>query len=214
MRFRLSLLLVAVGLVGCTTRVPAGYEDLPGVHLAAIGDSITYGYGLTTGEAWPTRLQELLGDEYAVVNFGHNGASALEAGQWPYSGLPEYDDALNFAPEIVISMLGTNDSREGIWDPETYRQEYGAMLDTLAELDSTPAVHLALPPPAWENDFPIRGDTIEQEVLPAIQELATDRGWPVIDANTPFDDEALMQDGVHPTAEGAQLIAETVAEAL
>ena len=209
-----TIALAALLLVGCTTRVPAGFEDLPGTHVAAVGDSITYGYGLDADEAWPARLQELLGDEYAVVNFGHNGASALEAGQWPYSSLPEYEDALAFAPGIVVSMLGTNDSREGIWDPGTYRQDYGAMLDSLAELESAPAIHLALPPPAWENDFPIRGDTIEQEVLPAIQELATDRGWAVIDTNTPLRDEALMQDGVHPTAEGAELIGEAVAAAL
>lgn len=210
---RLLLFACCAALLGCS-RVPKDFEELDGVRVAAVGDSITYGYGLTADEAWPALLQELLGDDYAVVNFGHNGASALEAGQWPYSGLREYPQALAFEPEIVVSMLGANDSRESWWHEDDYRRDYAAMLDGFEEQATPPTVWLALTPPAWDNDFWIRGEVIVEEVLPANQELADDRGWGVIDANSPFDDEALMQDGVHPTADGAALIAEAVAAAL
>lgn len=214
MTLRPTPLLILLLLVGCSSRVPAGFEELPGTHVAALGDSITFGYGLDAEEAWPALLQSELGDSYAVVNFGRNGANALEAGQWPYSATSQHDDALTFAPEIVISMLGTNDSRDEYWDADDYRRDYGAMLDGFTALESAPAVWLTLPPPAWDNSFLIRGEVIEQEILPAIEELATDRGWALIDAHSPFDDEGLVQDGVHPTVEGAGLIAGAVEAAL
>jgi acyl-CoA thioesterase I len=207
-------LLPTLLLLGCASRIPSGFEDLPGVHVAALGDSITYGYGLSADEAWPALLQESLGEDYAVVNFGRSGANALEAGQWPYSGLAQHDDALRFEPVIVVSMLGTNDSRAEYWDADDYRRDHGAMLDGFAALESVESIHLAWPPPAWDNDFLIRGDVIAAEVLPAIDALGAERGWPVIDAHAAFDDAALMQDGVHPTAEGAALIADAVTEAL
>jgi len=210
----LSALVALILLAGCASRVPADFESLTGVRVAALGDSITFGYQLSADEAWPARLQELLGDEYAVVNFGHNGANALEAGQWPYSGLKEYEQALTFEPAVVVSMLGANDSRAEYWDEADYRRDYAAMLDDFEGLPSPPAVWLALTPPAWDNDFLIRGEVIADEVLPANQQLADDRGWGVIDAHTPFDDAGLTLDGVHPTAEGAEVIAEAVAGAL
>lgn len=44
-------------------------------RLAAFGDSLTYGYGVDAAEAWPARLQALLGESYGVevLNLGVSG---------------------------------------------------------------------------------------------------------------------------------------------
>ena len=44
------------------------------VKVTCVGNSITYGYGLANPktDSYPSQLQQLLGEEYEVGNFGHN----------------------------------------------------------------------------------------------------------------------------------------------
>ena len=52
------------------------------IKVACIGNSITYGYGLDNPdkESYPARLQEMLGNNYDVKNFGKSGATLLNKG--------------------------------------------------------------------------------------------------------------------------------------
>ena len=52
------------------------------IKVACVGNSITYGTGLADRdtEAYPVRLQEMLGDGYIVGNFGKPGATLLNKG--------------------------------------------------------------------------------------------------------------------------------------
>jgi sialate O-acetylesterase len=56
---------------------------------------------------------------------------------------------------------------------------------------------------------------IRQEVIPRIARAARERQVPVIDLYRALQGRAdLFPDGIHPSAEGARVIAETVARAL
>ena len=65
------------------------------------GDSNTYGYNPVTGGRWPEdirwtgRLQQLLGDEYKVIEEGCNGRTTMykAPGEGWKSGLPEFPQA-------------------------------------------------------------------------------------------------------------------------
>lgn len=83
------------------------------------GDSNTYGYDPKgSGERypkqfrWTTILQNLLGENYTVINEGKNGrTTAFDRPGEERNGLNEFLPRLRAheAPDIVLIMLGTND---------------------------------------------------------------------------------------------------------
>jgi len=77
-------------------------------RVACIGDSITQGSG------YPDRLQELLGSDYEVGNFGVDGSTVSQETAMPYMRQDKFIDAMEFKPDIVIIMLGTNDANPEI----------------------------------------------------------------------------------------------------
>ena len=78
------------------------------IKVACVGNSITYGTGVAEREknAYPVKLQQMLGDKYEVGNFGKPGATLLNKGHRPYTQQQEYKDALAFAGDIVVIHLG------------------------------------------------------------------------------------------------------------
>src|SRR5689334_724667 len=88
---------------------PADYKAP--VNVACIGDSITQGSGAAKGQSYPSQLQAMLGDQWKVGNFGVSGRTLLKKGDYPYWKENAYQDALKSAPDVVIIMLGTNDTK-------------------------------------------------------------------------------------------------------
>ena len=84
---------------------------------ACVGNSITYGYTLPDREtnAYPAKLQKMLGDDYVVGNFGKSGATLLNKGHRPYMQQEEYHKAIDFAGDIVVIHLGINDTDPRDW---------------------------------------------------------------------------------------------------
>ena len=83
--------------------------------VAAVGDSITWGYGIDdrVQNAYPSQLQTLLGDQWHVGNFGRSGARVAINSANPYYGSPEYQQALEFSADVVVIALGINDCSVG-----------------------------------------------------------------------------------------------------
>jgi lysophospholipase L1-like esterase len=51
------------------------------IKIACIGDSITAGHGASNASfAYPSQLQQLLGSDYEVKNYGHSGRTMLKKG--------------------------------------------------------------------------------------------------------------------------------------
>ena len=62
------------------------------IKVACVGNSITYGSGVANREvnAYPVKLQGMLGDKYEVGNFGKPGATLLNKGHRPYTQQQEF----------------------------------------------------------------------------------------------------------------------------
>ena len=86
----------------------------PPIKVACVGDSITLGAGLGDN-TYPEQLQRMLGGNYAVRNFGVSGATLLTNGDKPYVQQDLYHQSLSFQPDVVVIMLGTNDSKPQNW---------------------------------------------------------------------------------------------------
>ena len=87
------------------------------IKVACIGNSITDGFGIDmrTAYGYPAQLQQLLGKDYWVKNFGVSSRTMLNKGDYPYMNEMAWKDALAFKPDIVIIKLGTNDSKPENW---------------------------------------------------------------------------------------------------
>jgi lysophospholipase L1-like esterase len=188
------------------------------IRVAAVGDSITHGRGIEDRErhSYPAQLGRLLGPRYDVRNFGVSARTMLRRGDHPYWREAAFEAAKAFAPDIVVIKLGTNDTKPQNW---RYRDEFAAdsaaMVDAFAALPSRPKIWICAPAPAFSTRGGIRDAVIRDEVVPMIQRVAADRRVAVIDLYAALRGRAtLFPDGIHPNAEGARLIAETVARAI
>ena len=181
------------------------------IKLACIGNSITAG-----ASNYPTYLQKLLGSDYQVENDGVGGTTMLKKGDSPYWTNGRLRQALAFMPDMVTIKLGTNDTKSQNWDAHggEFKDDYLSMIDTLNTLSTKPDIFLVLPVPVFRTNYGIR-DNILKEIIVIIKEIGTERGLPVIDANTPLLGFGnYFSDGIHPNGAASDTIAHVIYRAL
>jgi acyl-CoA thioesterase I len=182
------------------------------IRVACVGDSITEGSGADEGMSYPAQLQQLLGAGWLVGNFGRSGCSLLKKGDFPYWNESVCRSALNFRPDVVVIMLGTNDTKPQNW---RYREEfvgdYLELVESFRGLATRPRIHVCLPCPVFgEGNFDITAEGLA-EYLKLIQDLATRRSLGLIDLHSILCDKPqLIPDRVHPSTEGAAELAKAV----
>jgi len=180
------------------------------IRVACVGDSLTEGSG------YPANLQIMLGANYNVGNFGVSGSSVLLSSDRPYMKQTACQKSKVFQPSIVIIMLGTNDARATAYESiNNFSDDYKKLISEYQALTSNPEIWLVKPPPILENDLKLNDTNLKQEVIPQIEQVANELHLPTIDVNTILTNypEYLM-DGVHPSSEGAALIANEINQAI
>jgi len=184
--------------------------------VACVGDSITWGFSiLNPGKhGYPAVLQRLLGDGFEVRNFGHNDAAARLDADTPYASKRAYRESLSWEPDIVILMLGTNDTKPWNWQPEAFRQGYSYLVDSYLSLPSHPQVVLVAPIRIFRVfNMPIlvlNPDTLEEGVRPALREIAAGKKLQLVDLYGLFENARYCKDGIHPQKRGARMLAEAI----
>ncbi|MCW4007966.1 MAG: GDSL-type esterase/lipase family protein [Candidatus Bathyarchaeota archaeon] len=179
-------------------------------HVACLGDSITESSG------YPEYLQALLGANSVVGNFGVSGATVSFNSYKPYYFEAAFERAKRFEPTTVIIMLGTNDARTDYYQQiDNFVTDYTRIINSLQALSSKPQIFLVKPPPIFNNAYDLNGTSFVEGVLSRIEQVAKTLGLPVIDVYTPLANHPeYFPDGVHPNTEGAQIIANTVYNAI
>ncbi|MBN7814026.1 DUF459 domain-containing protein [Algoriphagus pacificus] len=187
------------------------------IKIACVGNSITQGPGRDNPDSYPLQMQALLGDAYEVVNFGVSGRTLLRKGDYPYWNEPQFQQVKDFAPDILVIMLGTNDSKPQNWQyASEFRQDY---LDMIAEFKKTMPVdgkvYVVMPVPVTKDNFNIRAEVMNNEQRMMIMDIARDSGSEMIDLYTPLMNKGeLLPDGVHPNTEGLGIMASVIARAI
>ncbi|MBQ6086157.1 MAG: sialate O-acetylesterase, partial [Bacteroidaceae bacterium] len=192
------------------------------VKVACVGNSITYGAFIDNREKYhyPAQLQGYLGEEYEVRNFGLNGATLLLQGDYPYMKSPQYQQSLDFLPDIVIIKLGTNDTKPWNWEHKAdFRKDYKTLIDSYRALSSKPRIILLTPLRCFlpDNDPGINSQRIAQEVRPMVEEMAYNEKLDIINMHNVVGDTwdaAVMPDRLHPSALGAGSMALKIAKHL
>lgn len=193
-------------------------------RIACVGDSITYGATIRdkSHDSYPAQLGTMLGRKYSVKNFGASGYTLQESCDRPYTSHKRYKKSLDFKPNVVLIMLGTNDTKPYNWiSTEAFQDDYRQLILSYQELPSRPDVILMTPASVFPENFnPAKPYKIRAgvagEAAKAVRELAKELGLPFIDIHevTASHPEFFLQDGVHPNELGAKAIARTVYEAL
>lgn len=187
------------------------------IKVACVGDSITRGFSIyRRGHyCYPSVLNRLLGQEYMVENFGVTSTTAMKSADFPYKTTKKYRMSLDFQPDVVLLMLGSNDTKTYNWNKETFNREYRELVNVYRNLESHPKVYIMIPPTV----FTFNGKTlnhhsktlIDNELVPGLKGLAADMGLETIDIFSALNKrDMFFIDRLHPNRKGARTIAEKV----
>ena len=170
------------------------------VTVAALGDSLTQGYGLPQGDGLVPRLESWLhahGADVTLINAGVSGdTTAGGLGRMGWTLAPGVDG--------LIVALGGNDLLRGI-DPGVTRANLSGILDA-ARQSGVRAMLVGIAAPGnYGPDYRAAFDAVYAD-------LGVEYGVPVVPSmlaaivDSP-DPAALMQpDGIHPNARGVERI--------
>ena len=113
--------------------------------LACVGDSITQGVGAKRGQSWPGQAQKVLGKKWQVKNFGLSGTTLMNSGNKPYQKSQQFKDALSSNPDVVVIMLGTNDTKPVNWrhSAKDYEADYRDLISDFQKIASKPRIYFA-----------------------------------------------------------------------
>ncbi|MEO6007313.1 MAG: arylesterase [Vicinamibacteraceae bacterium] len=174
-------------------------------RLVVLGDSIAAGYGLRRDESFPARLQERIDREglgYEVVNAGVSGDTSA-------GGLRRLDWALDGDVRVLIVELGGNDGLRGL-PPEELKKNLTNIVR--AARDRHLAVLLCgmeAPPnagPAYATAFREAFSAVARDERVPLVRFVLDNVAGIASLN--------QDDGIHPNARGARIVADTVWPAL
>lgn len=210
---RLFVLLAISTITASIVLYKLNQEPSPdAIRVACVGDSLTQ----LTG--YPFELEKQLGrKDYIVRNFGVGSTAVSLDSDTAYMDTTAFQNALEFQPEIVIIMLGTNDAQPSFHIRNvTFVGDYMQLVAEFQKLSNDPEIWIVLPPPIF-ND---QGGKISSEyfaniLIPLIEQVANEANLPLIDVYSALAGyPEYFPDGVHPTSEAAELIAIEVYKAI
>lgn len=193
-------------------------------RIACIGDSITFGAGVLKTrktDAWAPVWQRSLGDSFQVLNYGVSGATLQREGDFPYDKVGFLRKLEKAEPELIVLMLGTNDSKPYNWEEARFAREYEELVKKLADKPWPHRVALMTPPKAFPEEktgviaFDVDNAPIRDSIRPLVFSLGDKYALPVVDLYGLTEEHPeYFCDGVHPNELGNQVIARYIQEQL
>jgi acyl-CoA thioesterase-1 len=192
-------------IIGLLALAPLGAQA-PKKVLAVFGDSLSAGYGLAAGQSYPDDMQRTLDKEgyaWRVVNLGISGDTTE-------GGVSRIQSAVRLKPAVVLLELGGNDGLRGL-PLKVTRQNLETMIVAFQQAGAKVVLAGMTLPPNYGPDYiksfeKIYTDLAAEYKLKLIPFLLSDILTP--------DLRYLQRDGIHPTAEGAEIVSGTVLKAV
>ena len=171
------------------------------------GNSITAGYGLSVEQAFPAILQDRLdslGYDYKVVNAGLSGETTS-------GGINRIDWVLQTVPDIFVLELGANDGLRGL-DLNITEQNLKGIIEKVRKANPNVKIILAgmMVPPNMGSDYATSFQNIFKQVADEKDVVLV----PFILDGVAGNPELNLPDGIHPTPEGHEIVADNVWEYL
>jgi acyl-CoA thioesterase I len=167
------------------------------VHVVALGDSLTAGYGLPAKDGFVPRLEAALtaqGVSVVIANAGVSGDTASD-------GLARLDWSVPQWADAVIVELGANDMLRGI-DPQVTRDALDAILARLAKRHMTVLLCGMKAAPNLGADYGRTFDSIYPELAAKYGAVL----YPFFLDGVAAERALVQPDGLHPNAAGVGVI--------
>ena len=179
--------------------------------VACIGDSLTRGYLLEDAQSYPAQLQQLLGAQYEVRNFGHTSSYVIDDGPVEYRNTEDYSAAIRYDADILIFMFGSNDVGAYNFTPLYFQNQYRELIDSFRQTKKNPKIYLIIAPDSHDLHFGLIQQTI-QPVMTLGQQLPAT----VINPYYLFlgHPEDYLSDGLHLTGIAYGKLAQLVLRAM
>ena len=205
-----GFLLVWLSLVSCgggdasepmsTSELVDGVAEVaPGrPRIVVLGDSLTSGLGLRSDEAYPARLQEQVraeGYDYEVVTAGVTGDTTA-------GGLRRLEWVLEGDVRILVVALGGNDGLRGL-PVAQMKENLGEIITCATEREIAVLLAGMEAPPNF-------GALYTDQFREAFRALAREHDIafvPFLLDGVAGNADLNQADGIHPNAEGAQMVA-------
>ena len=171
------------------------------LKVVALGDSLTAGYGVAAGQAFPDQLQAALrakGYDVEIANAGVSGDTADD-------GLARFDWSVPQGTDALIVELGANDMLRG-FKPAITRKALGAVLDKAKAMDLPVLLTGMRAAPNLGADYGRAYDAI-------FPDLAKSDGailYPFFVEGVVANPRLNQADGLHPTAAGVAIIVQKI----
>lgn len=178
------------------------------VHILALGDSLTQGYGLLDSEGFVPQLRNWVaetGTDVRIVNGGVSGDTTA-------GGLARVEWSLTPEIQAMIVALGGNDLLRGI-PPEAARANLEGIM-TVAQAHGLEVLLIGMEAPGnYGPDYKQAFDAIYPDLAQSHDALYLDSFFAGLmqDGQAPDDLTEVMQlDGLHPNALGVARIVDAV----
>jgi acyl-CoA thioesterase I len=171
------------------------------IKMVVLGDSLSAGFGLPGPAAFPARLQKALksnGIDVDMINAGVSGDTSS-------GGRDRLDWSVPEGTEAVIVELGANDALRGI-DPKITREALSEIVTQLKARKIAVLLCGMLAPPNYGSDFAARFNTI----YPDLSKSFGVSLYPFFLEGVAADARLNQPDGLHPTAEGVDVIVKNI----
>jgi acyl-CoA thioesterase I len=169
--------------------------------IVAFGDSLTAGLGLPENEAFPAQLEKALrarGQKVKVVNAGVSGDTAAD-------GLARLDWAMPDDASAVIIELGANDALQGL-DPAATKATLEKII-TQVKARRLPILLAGTEAPRNLGKEYVESFRALYQDLAARYDLVF---YPFFLDGVALDDKYVLDDGLHPNAQGVARIVEGI----
>ncbi len=212
--FFCSTLLFTLLTIGCSDKkgeqqaVTISKPEAVKKTIVFFGNSLTAGYGLADpSESFPSIIQHKIDSlhlPYTVVNAGVSGETAS-------GGLGRIDWVLKQPVDVFVLELGANDGLRGIPVAETTKNLQGIVTRVKAKNENVCLVLAGMQVP------PNMGRQYGERFKNMFPELAEKNNMALVTfllEGVGGISELNQADGIHPTAEGAKIVAENVWQVL
>ncbi len=170
-------------------------------RILVLGDSLSSGWGLASGQSFPARLETALrqaGHDVRILN-------ASVAGDTTAGGLARLDWSLADAPDAVIVELGGNDGLRGT-DPDSTYANLDAILSRLESRDIAVLLTGMIAPPNLGRDYAAAFDA----VFPRLARRHGVAFYRFILDGVAGRPELNQRDGIHPNRRGVAIMVDRI----
>ena len=193
--FSVAVLVVILGYRFFVHAPAVQHVRLAGENIICFGDSLTSGFGASSGMDYPSQLSRRIGRP--VINAGRPGDTTVSA-------LARLDrDVLSRSPRIVLITLGGNDLMRGMDRPQAFRNL--RTIVTSIQAQGALVIIGGVEAPIWGRGFE-----------KGYQEVSKETGAVLIPdiLKGVMGNPKLMHDAIHPNDSGYAIMAQYFHEAM